>query len=141
MEGILSMPESQMFLMWNTTNMSSGEDEFNRTLANLFDSLREEAASGGDRRKFATKIATVPDFSRSIYGLMQCTPDLSKQNCEDCLLKAVVRQDCCAGKVGGRVIGPSCNYRFETYPFFNDTPTVTPPPSSPGRSDHYEIGK
>ncbi|XP_052182217.1 cysteine-rich receptor-like protein kinase 44 isoform X2 [Diospyros lotus] len=127
MKGILS--DTQIFYMWNKENISSGADEFNRTLANLFDSLREEAASGGNRRKFATKIATVPDFSRNIYGLMQCTPDLSRQDCNNCLVMATaMRQDCCIGKPGGRVIGPSCNFRFETYLFFNDTPVVTPPP-------------
>ncbi|XP_052180886.1 cysteine-rich repeat secretory protein 38-like isoform X5 [Diospyros lotus] len=139
MDGILiSMPEDRIFYMWNVSDRSSVADhKFNQTLASLLDSLRGKTASGGDRLKFATGIAVVPDFGWSIYGLMQCTPDLSEQDCVDCLVKAAERQDCCAGKVGGRVVGPSCNYRFESYRFFNDTPappTDTPLSSSVGKT-------
>ncbi|CAI0376813.1 unnamed protein product [Linum tenue] len=65
----------------------------------------------------------------------KCLPDLSAQQCEDCLVGAVGRiPNCCGGKVGGRVIQPTCNLRFETYRFHAET--AAPPPLRPYRRLH-----
>ncbi|TYJ13655.1 hypothetical protein E1A91_A10G065400v1 [Gossypium mustelinum] len=55
-----------------------------------------------------------------IYGLTQCTQDLSSSDCKKCL-DGIIEQlpRCCDKKEGGRVIGPSCNFRFERYRFVN----------------------
>lgn len=48
--------------------------------------------------------------SRNLYGLVQCTGDLSRNDCTKCLDGAIKQQpDCCDGKQGGRVITGSCN--------------------------------
>ncbi|XP_052179041.1 cysteine-rich repeat secretory protein 38-like [Diospyros lotus] len=58
--------------------------------------------------------------SRKLYGLVQCTRDLSSSDCKKCLDGAISELlDCCDGKEGGRVIGGSCNFRYEIYPFVN----------------------
>ncbi|XP_057442358.1 cysteine-rich receptor-like protein kinase 44 isoform X3 [Lotus japonicus] len=62
---------------------------------------------------------------------MQCTPDLSSLKCDECLSGAVGElPGCCDSKIGARVIRPSCNIRYETYPFY-ETPPPPPPPPSP----------
>ena len=124
------------FYMWNAGNASNVED-FNQVLGNLMASLRSKAASGDWRHKFATGEANVSSFV-TIYGLMQCTPDLPESSCRDCLEGATNEiPRCCDSKKGGRVIRPSCNLRFETSRFYEFTaanappPAATPPPSPP----------
>ncbi|BBH01226.1 cysteine-rich RECEPTOR-like protein kinase 29 [Prunus dulcis] len=56
-----------------------------------------------------------------IYALVQCTQDLDKQNCSNCLKQSISEiQTCCGGK-GGRVLRPSCNLRYEAGLFFEST--------------------
>ncbi|KAL2320044.1 hypothetical protein Fmac_029013 [Flemingia macrophylla] len=85
-------------------------------------------ASSNDK-KFATTQANVSG-SQSLYCLAQCTPDLSPSDCKTCL-SAAIRElpSCCEASEGGRVLYPSCNVRYELYPFFdsNSSSTQTPP--------------
>ncbi|KAM3742041.1 hypothetical protein ACB098_07G042900 [Castanea mollissima] len=56
--------------------------------------------------------------STKLYGLAQCTWDLSTTECFQCLDDAMGQlPSCCDGKQGGRVVGGSCNIRYEIYPF------------------------
>ncbi|CAL5409665.1 unnamed protein product [Camellia sinensis] len=106
-------------------------DQFNNDLRTLLDRLRSQASSGDHRRKFAAGNTAAPEF-KTLYGLEQCTPDLSQQQCRDCLTKAIEAiPTFFAGKQGGRLSTPSCNFRFETYSFFNEIPADSPPPLSP----------
>ncbi|KAB2601057.1 cysteine-rich receptor-like protein kinase 10 [Pyrus ussuriensis x Pyrus communis] len=92
---------------------------------NLFlDTLTEKAASGDSLKKYAAghTIMQESTTNQTIYALVQCTPDLDKQNCSDCLKGAVSKiPDCCGGKQGGRVLKPSCNLRFEATLFYEPT--------------------
>lgn len=118
---------SPYFYMRNSGN-ASNQEEFNM-LGSLMNSLRSKAASGDWRRKFATGDANVTSFQR-IYGLMQCTPDLSQLSCSNCLEGATNEiPTCCDGKKGGRVVKPSCNLRYETYRFYGYTAANAPPPA------------
>ncbi|XP_059429061.1 cysteine-rich repeat secretory protein 38-like [Corylus avellana] len=56
--------------------------------------------------------------SLKLYGLAQCTRDLSGVDCMRCLYGVISElPNCCNGKRGGRVVGGSCNVRYELYPF------------------------
>ncbi|CAL5345849.1 unnamed protein product [Camellia sinensis] len=116
--------------MWNTGNATS-TNQFKQDLRALLDNLRNQAASSSGPRKFAAANTTGPDF-QTIFGLVQCTPDLTERECSNCLLNAEGDiPTCCDGKRGGRVINPSCNLRYETYNFFNAIPADAPPPGAP----------
>ncbi|EOA28889.1 hypothetical protein CARUB_v10025134mg [Capsella rubella] len=53
-----------------------------------------------------------------LYAMMQCTQDLSVKNCSVCLDSIIAKlPSCCNGKQGGRVLNPSCTFRYELYPF------------------------
>ncbi|KAK6124434.1 hypothetical protein DH2020_041811 [Rehmannia glutinosa] len=105
---------------WSVMNATS-YDLFKADLGTLLDNLRGRAASGGPLRKVAAANVTAPDF-QSIFALVQCTPDLSSEDCSRCLIEAALDiPSCCDGKRGGRVFWPSCNIRFETYSFYNET--------------------
>ena len=123
------------FWMWNKNNVSTNLDQFNQDLKILLDSKRVQAAAGGSLRKFAAGNATAPN-NQTLYSLVQCTPDLSEQDCSDCLAWAFGKiPQCCGGKQGGRYITPSCYFRFEVYLFYvakaDNASSPSPSPSPP----------
>jgi len=58
--------------------------------------------------------------TKSLYGMVQCSADLSVQGCNECMLYYIVHfQECWESKQGVRVLSRSCNFRYELYPFIN----------------------
>ncbi|KAM3701611.1 hypothetical protein ACB098_05G185700 [Castanea mollissima] len=102
-------------------------EAFNKVLRPLLNSLRNRTASGNSTHKFALQSAPVPNFE-TIYALLECTPDLSRLDCNNCLSQVqVFIPRCCNGKQGGRFVTPSCDIRYEIYSFYD--PAAEPPPS------------
>ncbi|KAL6322428.1 hypothetical protein AAG906_008083 [Vitis piasezkii] len=99
------------------TAIRSDSGEFNRILGDLMDRLVTRAVSGSPQDMFAIEEVKVIDF-RSLYGLVQCTPDISQHFCNVCLRNAIGDiPTCCDGREGGRVLAPSCTIRYESGPF------------------------
>ena len=122
--------DSPGFTLSNPTNVSNMA-RFNDDLRTLMDTLRSQAAAGGPLRKFAAGNISGPDFL-TIYGLVQCTPDLSLDDCNTCLDGAARGiPGCCGGRRGGQVVRTSCSVRFEVDPFFNVTQADATPPPTP----------
>ncbi|XP_045815187.1 putative receptor-like protein kinase At4g00960 [Trifolium pratense] len=98
-------------------NISSGVDlgRFNRSLNGLLNDLATEAAASLQSKKFSAGETAVTE-SMKLYGLVQCTNDLTKSECETCLRNAVGTLP--SGKQGARALLPSCNVRYQLYPFF-----------------------
>ncbi|KAK7324775.1 hypothetical protein VNO77_28609 [Canavalia gladiata] len=72
-------------------------------------------------KMYATGELKIGGESEKIYGLTQCTRDLSSSECKKCLDDAISKlPNCCDGKEGGRVVGGSCNVRYEIYPFVKE---------------------
>ncbi|KAI8525230.1 hypothetical protein RHMOL_Rhmol13G0213700 [Rhododendron molle] len=93
------------------------------------DSLKTQL---GDK-KFATGEVKLT-ANQTLYGLLQCTPDINSADCGTCITAAVSNlPNCCDGKQGGRVMYTSCNVRYETYQFYSLDSSATPmsPPSPP----------
>ncbi|KAI7724674.1 hypothetical protein M8C21_004551, partial [Ambrosia artemisiifolia] len=63
------------------------KDRFVGSLVPLMNQLKADAAAGDSLLKFATGNTTGSDFF-TIYGLVQCTPDLSEMQCSDCVESA-----------------------------------------------------
>uniref|UniRef100_A0A7N2KNT6 Cysteine-rich receptor-like protein kinase 29 n=1 Tax=Quercus lobata TaxID=97700 RepID=A0A7N2KNT6_QUELO len=106
--------------------------EFNEVLSTLFYDLRVGASAGGIFRKVAVGNATY--LNHTIYGLMQCSPDLSEMDCSNCLVEAQsYNKICCNGSLGVRALAPTCNLRIESNQFYGSTlveslPSLSPPP-------------
>ncbi|RDX76114.1 Cysteine-rich receptor-like protein kinase 26, partial [Mucuna pruriens] len=119
-----------------TLNVTGSVDQFSEALQKLMTNLTNIAVSGDSRRKYATGSTPAPQF-QTIYGYTQCSPDLSSQDCAQCLSEAIsLIPHCCSGKAGGNVLKPSCRIRFDPYVFYGPTlkldtnaPPTTPPPS------------
>ncbi|KAF8403628.1 hypothetical protein HHK36_011732 [Tetracentron sinense] len=126
------MDQTHILLLLNTKNFSDA-DQLNKVLGDLMNGLVTRASSGSSSKKFAVGEAKVTDFQK-VYGLAQCTPDISQFNCEVCLQGSVGDiPNYFFGKEGGRVIKTSCNLRYELYPFYTST-AAAPPPSPPVNS-------
>ncbi|KAI8537771.1 hypothetical protein RHMOL_Rhmol09G0050400 [Rhododendron molle] len=108
---------------WNVHKNATSVETFKNALSKLLNDLRVRAAEGGTGRKFASDNALGPD-NIPIYAFTQCTPDLSHQDCDDCLQRAIEDiPNCCGfGPVGGRVLKPSCNFRYENASFLGMIP-------------------
>ncbi|KAL2324322.1 hypothetical protein Fmac_023380 [Flemingia macrophylla] len=116
------------YFYWNAEN-ATNINQFNEVLGSMLKNLTQRAASGDSRIKYATQDTIAANF-QAIYGLVQCTPDLSQTDCNNCLVGAISEiPNYCNGKRGCRVIRPSCNVRFENYLFYKvDTQVSVPPP-------------
>ncbi|KAK4755048.1 hypothetical protein SAY87_008805 [Trapa incisa] len=70
----------------------------------------------------------------------RCTPDLSELQCSDCLDSVIGDlPNYCGGKIGGRVVVPSCNVRYEVYRFYDPSaspPSAPPPPPTPNTTSN-----
>ena len=125
---IFGVMEPSPAVFSSRTRNASDPKRFTQAARNLLEQLTSEAAAGDSRLKFAAGDAEIPNYW-PIYGAVQCTPDLSANDCTNCLLGAIDQiRDCCDGKMGGRVGRPSCNIRFDIDPFIQNRPESAPPP-------------
>lgn len=87
----------------------------------LMKNISYEAAVNPFKHMFATGQVR---FSRKevVYGLVQCTTNISRDDCSSCLNSALLElKSCCSYRQGGMILSRSCNVRFEMYLFYNDT--------------------
>ncbi|XP_056158392.1 cysteine-rich repeat secretory protein 38-like [Syzygium oleosum] len=104
------------FYMWNLNDVSDPV-AFNGKVRGMLNRLTKAAYSVP--RLYATGEKGLGGKTK-LYGLVQCTRDLSPAECKQCLEGAIGElPSCCDGKEGGRVVGGSCNFRYEIYPFVN----------------------
>ncbi|KAB2061925.1 hypothetical protein ES319_A10G119400v1, partial [Gossypium barbadense] len=79
--------------------------------------------------EFATGNMNFTD-SEKVYGLVQCTPDISETDCRICLQRDMVElSECCGKKQGGRVLRPSCIAWFELSLFYDSSSIDSPSPA------------
>ncbi|KAK6265633.1 hypothetical protein QUC31_016470 [Theobroma cacao] len=114
----------------NPNDISANLEQFNETLYKLMGVLLTEASSGSTL-KFAAGDMNFTS-SEKIYGLVQCTPDISKSDCRICLQGAIGElSECCGRKQGARILRPSCIAWFELNLFYDsntiDAPSLSPP--------------
>lgn len=106
------------FDILNVNNVTMVEPhKFNQRVKELLTNLSKKACKSS--KMFAHGESQIEE-SNKIYGMVQCSRDLSDVNCKICLDDAISKlPSCCDGKQGGRVVGGSCNIRYEIYPFLN----------------------
>lgn len=92
------------------------------------DIANRASKSDDSGKKFATAQANYSPL-QPVYGLGQCTPDLSDVDCYNCLRNAISKLP--EAKHGGRVLFRSCYVRYEMYSFYNASFGAAPPPPSP----------
>ncbi|TKY51089.1 Cysteine-rich receptor protein kinase 25 [Spatholobus suberectus] len=126
------------FMDYNVTNSTKEEGSYGFWLLSktLSDAVGEAANAGpAGTMKFATKNATLSGSHQRVHTLVQCTPDLSSEDCSKCL--GDIMRDiplCCLGRIGGMVLYPSCTLMFGSRHFYRDVALdgrrETPPTSN-----------
>ncbi|KAL5070212.1 hypothetical protein RYX36_021099 [Vicia faba] len=134
---IFGVMDTDTGYVYNIENKTVVDDAFSQRLDGLLDELKSTAAEGDWRKKFGEKSVKVIESNSSnndtIYGLVQCTPDLTKQNCTKCLDLALDDLSVwCKEMKGCLYLGPSCSVRYDIVQFYqsiNNTESPAPPPS------------
>ncbi|KAL0535158.1 hypothetical protein IC582_029482 [Cucumis melo] len=129
--------DTPTFWIWNLEDAKDIQG-FSQVVQGLLAQLAGEAALRDSKLKFAAANVSIEneDYS-SVYGMVQCTPDISLSQCFNCLQTlAEVVQTWCPGKIGARMMRPNCNLRYEIQSFFDPAAVSgvsrsTPPPSPP----------
>ena len=141
-----SLATAPAYYVISPQNVTS-PDRFREALRVLLDDLRGRATGGSSARKVAAGYTTGPDY-QTIFSMVQCTPDLTSEDCNSCLDGAISEIPlCCEGKRGARVLRPSCYVRFESTPFYNETmlqelesvPLPPPPLTQPTPSGNHTV--
>ncbi|PIA36741.1 hypothetical protein AQUCO_03200009v1 [Aquilegia coerulea] len=117
-----SMVYTGKYPPWNTSKQNvTTPDMFAEVLRALITKLSSEAISSDSvNNMFASGELTVGK-THTLYGLVQCTKDLSKDSCETCLERAkgdILGYFSRRNTGGGIVLTHSCNVRYELYRFY-----------------------
>uniref|UniRef100_A0A0E0JI30 non-specific serine/threonine protein kinase n=1 Tax=Oryza punctata TaxID=4537 RepID=A0A0E0JI30_ORYPU len=121
--------------LWSGKNMNevTGADAAARFMAKateLMNRTADLAAFGSPSSRYATGETWFDEQGVSIvYGLVQCTPDLTGEQCRRCLAGIIAQMpklfgDASSRPVGGRILGVRCNLRYEKDVFFKETNTT-----------------
>ncbi|KAG2297632.1 hypothetical protein Bca52824_044301 [Brassica carinata] len=78
----------------------------------LLNRLRQSAAAGGSKRKYAQGDSPASSPYTTFFAAVQCTPDLSEKDCNDCLNYGF--RNAPKERVGIRWFCPSCSFQIES---------------------------
>ncbi|XP_026442149.1 G-type lectin S-receptor-like serine/threonine-protein kinase At2g19130 [Papaver somniferum] len=141
---IFSVMETEPEVSEHTSNFLV-DTQFPRLVKQLMTRLVSNASSDVSNStiiNFASRNITYTNTTiygtMSIYGLVQCTPDISRTDCERCLLLGVdkvFRLYPPGSDQGGDMTTtrPSCYMKVEFYPLYNVTAANPPSLSPPAR--------
>ncbi|KAI3987163.1 hypothetical protein MKX01_031647 [Papaver californicum] len=105
-------------------------DVFNPQLDNLMNDLMSDASLVSS--KFDVGSFNYNDFSK-IYGMVQCTRDLSRDSCTSCLQDMISSIPIYLnGSRGGHIMTQSCFIRYDDNIFYELQPPPPPPATVPG---------
>ena len=116
---IFGVKEEDPYKYFPSKDNPSNAEAFGLVLTPLLEFLSDKAALGHFREKFAAGHATVPG-GETIYALVQCTPDINKENCSNCLKNSIsaIPGDQGVLMQGAKILKPSCNIRYQVNMFY-----------------------
>ncbi|XP_058197644.1 cysteine-rich receptor-like protein kinase 10 isoform X8 [Rhododendron vialii] len=129
---IFSTVDTGYSRMWQNQQRVTNTTRFTEILGEVMDDIVNQASSSDSGKKFATGEATNSSLRpvlQPVYGIAQCTPDLSDLDCNGCLQKGVSLFP--EATIGVRVVFPSCNIQYEDFQFYDASVGGAPPPPSP----------
>ncbi|KAJ4745555.1 cysteine-rich RECEPTOR-like kinase [Rhynchospora pubera] len=111
------------FSGWESSN--SAHKSYIITVVNTLLSNVSDQAAYNSTKRFGTGDITIPPTVPVLYGLSQCTPDMSNDTCRECLQDLIDHMlNYFDGRTGGRILGVRCTLRYDMYAFFSGDPDV-----------------
>ncbi|KAF8046082.1 hypothetical protein N665_4039s0001 [Sinapis alba] len=110
--------------MFNDYSVQPKDEERFKKL--VFTTMIETAIEAANSTRYFCMRKTKGIDTSDLYVLVQCTPDLTREDCLFCLLQSINNLN--LESIGSRHVFPSCNSRYELYKFYNDAPLLAPPP-------------
>ncbi|XP_019086465.1 PREDICTED: cysteine-rich receptor-like protein kinase 11 isoform X1 [Camelina sativa] len=122
------------------SNLSQLSEIYNGVIFRMINAASTAKSTLSSSNNFYNAPISAVSASENIYALMQCTPDLSSDDCESCLQESTNDyQLCCSQKQGGTVMRPSCFFRWDLKAFSNAFGDImvapSPPLQQPGKGD------
>ncbi|XP_038882218.1 cysteine-rich receptor-like protein kinase 26 [Benincasa hispida] len=136
---------SPMFRTQSTKN-ATNTDQFIRRLRILLNSLKNKASLGGPLHKYATGNMSSSELETT-HALVQCLPDLTPRQCDDCLSSSFKKLPSFSSQSAG-IFTPSCMVNYKPNRFFDSVTDDGPTPpltaiSTPSSTVHESraVGK
>jgi Salt stress response/antifungal len=109
--------DSNHTVLLRETRNAANPIEFDKNVIVLMNKLMNKAYISP--LLFATGQREIQSVGR-LFGLVQCTKDLSGGDCKTCLKTAISQiSQSWGGTIGGGILGGSCSVRYELYQFFD----------------------
>ncbi|KAK9089621.1 hypothetical protein Scep_028703 [Stephania cephalantha] len=119
-----SMDYTTNLTLYNFKNISDPY-LFRGVVKDMLGNLSRRAAFDSDRKLYAYGESRL-DSLENVYGMVQCTGDLSGRDCITCLQNAISAiQGCCFFYRGARVYTRSCFLRYELYSLGETSPSYS----------------
>jgi serine/threonine protein kinase len=124
-----------------TRNFTGDRDSWEKSLRGLLEGLKNRASViGRSKKNFVVGETSGPSF-QTLFGLVQCTPDISEEDCSYCLSQGIAKiPSCCDMKMGSYVMSPSCMLAYAPWRFYDPVDTDDPSsvPATPSRPPKNE---
>ncbi|KAK9155891.1 hypothetical protein Sjap_003371 [Stephania japonica] len=123
-----SQSQTLPFVIVHDLSNVSDPDGFKEIIGSFVQNLAETASRSPSR--FAVNVTKYEDF-RNMYGMVQCTRDLSEMDCNTCLHEMINEiPSCCVRSPGVFLAGLSCFVNYDRNIPFNLS-LLSPPPNPP----------
>nr|CAD1829377.1 unnamed protein product [Ananas comosus var. bracteatus] len=120
---LTSTGNSQQAVLYNSNKITYKPHVFDEMTAWLINRTADWAAHNTKSRFATAEAKYTADIP--LYGLVQCTPDLTPVECRQCLQSLIGEMpQWFLGREGGRILGVWCNLRYEVYSFFDVAPSL-----------------
>lgn len=101
-------------------------EQFDNLVSKMMREFTDVAASKTERH--VTGQGWLTEIRKTVYGLVQCTEDMSKEHCQDCLNSIITNRTKMVGygQLGGAILGLSCSLWYQTeVQFFTGEPMLS----------------
>lgn len=129
---------TERYINFTAEISKNNREKFIKVREKLFEKLLREATNGTKSPSLFDLGKEVVTSDLTVYGLVQCTRDLSKEDCHDCLKILIQRfPDISHYKVGLVILGQSCFLRYYNQPFYEESNPQPSPETSKGMRVKY----
>uniref|UniRef100_A0ACD5TL62 Uncharacterized protein n=2 Tax=Avena sativa TaxID=4498 RepID=A0ACD5TL62_AVESA len=125
---------SSAYPFFFSANATAEPGRFDRVVSALLNATADYAAYNSSKTTlYASGAVAFDQEIPEVYSWAQCTPDLTRARCQDCLALTIQGLGAPLYSVGSRILGIRCSIRYENKPFLDGPVMVrlSPGPGAP----------